>query len=278
MNPSITDEAFVLSSLKEFVKAWAFGSHANFNLESIDGQARLKFEIQLRHPGDIHHHVPPPPPPLAPRHKGPARQRKNQARAEAYRKRRLDNSQPPSTQTAASADTSIADSQVVPTPDDATIQDPTQQANSAEEVVAPATEQPVEMVEDITSPVAAAAAVVHVEPSVTEPEVVPVFALAVLENCPDEVLTEEYGNSLRRFLSSEDHLARNIAESNFKHESTRSFRNGHFTHTVSMVIYVKTSGLWESPATYIRKHLAFPNNEWDRSNGTVVKLSRIHQK
>ena len=199
---------------------------------------------------------------------------KNQARAEAYRKRRLDNTQPQSTQTAVSADNSIADPRVVPTPDDATIQDPTQQANSVEEVVAPATEQPA----DIPTPVAAAVAGVHVEPSVTEPEVVPVFALAVLENCPDEVLSDKYGNSLRRFLSSEDHLARNIAESNFKHESTRSFRNGHFTHTVSMVIYVKTGGLWESPATYIRKHLGFPNNEWNRSNGTVVKLSRIHQK
>ena len=68
MNLSITEEAFVLSSLKEFVKAWALGSQANFNVESRNGQARLKLEVQLGRPCDPHHHVPPPP--LDRRHAG----------------------------------------------------------------------------------------------------------------------------------------------------------------------------------------------------------------
>ena len=62
MNLSITEESFVLSTLKEFVKSWAFGSQANFNIESRNSQPRLKLEVQIGHPGDLHHHAPPPPP------------------------------------------------------------------------------------------------------------------------------------------------------------------------------------------------------------------------
>ena len=285
MNLSITEEAFVLSSLKEFVKAWAFGSQANFNVESRNGQARLKLEVQLGRPCDPHHHVPPPP--LAHQHKGPARRKKDQARAEAHRARQL-----VSTLSAVSADNSLAAPLVVPTDDDSNPpnnqEEAVQETNCAEQVAVPANEPPADVVEDDpgedvqvsdgANSVVAAAASVPVQVSSSDPEFVPVFALAAFENCPDEVLTEEYANSLRRYLSSEEHLAQNIVESSFRHESSRTFRNGTFTHTVSVIMNVRTGRLWESPSSYIRKHLGYPNNEWDRSNGTVVKLSRIHQK
>ena len=110
MNLSITEESFVLSTLKEFVKSWAFGSQANFNVESRNGQARLKLDVQL---GDLHHHVPPPPPTR--KHKGPARRRKDQARAEAYRAKQLQHQESSdSVDTAATADASSSTSAADP--------------------------------------------------------------------------------------------------------------------------------------------------------------------
>ena len=56
----------------------------------------------------------------------------------------------------------------------------------------------------------AATASVPLQVSSSDPEFIPVFALAAFENCPDEVLTDEYANSLRRYLSSEEHLAKTL--------------------------------------------------------------------
>ena len=109
------------------------------------------------------------------------------------------------------------------------------------------------------------------------PDLIPVHCIATVENCPDATLNKDYGDSIRRFLGSEQHLAQNIASTELQYVSSRSFRNNIFTHTVSVVIYVKTARLWESPASYIRKHLGL-DKYWTRSNGTVVRLSRIHQK
>ena len=83
---------------------------------------------------------------------------------------------------------------------------------------------------------------------------------------------------LIKFLGSEQHLSQNITSVVFSPPSSRCFRNGYFTHTMAIVLHVKTDRLWETPASYIRKHLGFTNNEWSKQNGTVVKLSRIHQK
>ena len=53
---AFTEEAFVLASLKEFVKLWGSGSQAFFQLQCVDGQASLKFSSQLGSPADIHFH------------------------------------------------------------------------------------------------------------------------------------------------------------------------------------------------------------------------------
>ena len=115
------------------------------------------------------------------------------------------------------------------------------------------------------------------EVSAAAPGLIPVHCIATVENCPDSILNEDYGDSIRRFITSEPHLAQNIVSADLQHVSSRSFRHNIFTHTVSIVMYVKTVRLWENPASYIRKHLGM-NNYWTRSNGAVVKLSRIHQK
>ena len=85
-----TEEAFVLASLKEFVKLWGSGSQASFQLECKDRQACLKFSTQLGSPADLHF-VPPFPShgfherPQYPRHKGPAQRERDRARAAAHR-------------------------------------------------------------------------------------------------------------------------------------------------------------------------------------------------
>ena len=109
------------------------------------------------------------------------------------------------------------------------------------------------------------------------PDVIPVHCIATIENCPDATLNEDYSESIRRFLGSEQHLSQNIVSAELSYVSSRSFRNNIYTHTVSVVMYVKTARLWENPANYIRKHLGL-SNYWTRSNGTIVRLSRIHQK
>ena len=109
------------------------------------------------------------------------------------------------------------------------------------------------------------------------PDVIPVHCIATIENCPDATLNKDYSESIRRFLGSEQHLSQNIVSAELSYVSSRSFRNNIYTHTVSVVMYVKTARLWENPANYIRKHLGL-SNYWTRSNGTIVRLSRIHQK
>ena len=108
------------------------------------------------------------------------------------------------------------------------------------------------------------------------PDVIPVYSIATIENCPDEKLNEDYAESIKRFFASEQHLTQNIISTELKYLTGRSFRNNIHTHTVSVVLHVNTTRLWESPASYIRKHLGL-SNYWTRSNGTVIKLSRIHQ-
>ena len=59
--------------------------------------------------------------------------------------------------------------------------------------------------------------------------------------------------------------------------SSRSFRNNLYKHTVSIILYVKTARLWESAASYVRKHLGV-SKYWERSNGTVNRLEFTRSK
>jgi hypothetical protein len=110
-------------------------------------------------------------------------------------------------------------------------------------------------------PPACAPASVVPAPALAPPANVPVCCLAVFENCPDEKLTEEYGNSLQRYLASEQHRCQNIVSTQFYHESTRSFRNKIFVHIVAVFLHMRTERLWESSSSYIRKHFGL-TNEW----------------
>ena len=123
----------------------------------------------------------------------------------------------------------------------------------------------------------AVAVVTSMEVETPVPDMIPVYSIATVENCPDSQLDEDYEQSIRRFLASEPHLAENIRLAELQCITSRAFRNNMYTHTVSVVMYVKTQRLWESAANYVRKHLGL-SNYWSRSNGSEIRLSRIHQK
>ena len=100
-----------------------------------------------------------------------------------------------------------------------------------------------------------------------------VHATAVVSNCPAETCNyqEIYG-----IIVKENHMRSNIAEIKLDHESTREFRSNLFTHTVSIIITVKKKALWDSPRTYVWKHLG--QTDWKMNDGTEIKFVRIHVK
>ena len=86
---------------------------------------------------------------------------------------------------------------------------------------------------------------------------------------------EEY-ESLGRYITNKDHLARNSEKIAVDKFSTRKV-SGNFSHVAQIRIHVKTAQLWESPRSYLWKHLG-GDNVWKRGNGTKIQLERIHQK
>ena len=93
---SLSEEAFILSSLKEVTKVWARGTGlATFNLNIADGFANLQLGFSIGRPTDPHlreepgdpHHLPTQDhhhQPRKRRKKGPARLAKDCARAEQH--------------------------------------------------------------------------------------------------------------------------------------------------------------------------------------------------
>ena len=129
-------------------------------------------------------------------------------------------------------------------------------------------DQPTEVPDDIGNNEAIATQVQAV------PEFITVHCVATFENCPDDQLNQEYADSLMRYMRSEPHLEQNLVNADMKHLSGRSFRNS--THSRSDCSSQMFQALGK-PASYVRKFLGQPNL-WERSNGTMIKLSRIHQK
>ena len=109
------------------------------------------------------------------------------------------------------------------------------------------------------------------------PSVVTIFATAILEDSPNETLDNEELESLYRFVTSKDHLVKNIENIEFNYLSSRQFRSNKFKHTIQVSIKVKTASLWEGPRSYIWRHLG-NDNTWARGNGSRFNLVKIHQK
>ena len=101
---------------------------------------------------------------------------------------------------------------------------------------------------------------------------VKVTAIGVFESCPDEKLSQDYYESLNKFILSEAHLQENISTVKFHQKSSKQ-QGELFVHLVKVELTVKTAQLCEPPSSYIRKHLA--KNDWLKGNKTRITLENI---
>ena len=97
----------------------------------------------------------------------------------------------------------------------------------------------------------------------------------MIDNSPNEALTNDDINSVAKILTNRDHLAQNIVNIEYSYVSTREFRE-KFKHSVGIVISVQTCNLWEGARSYIYRHTG--RDTWTLRNGSVVDIVRIHQK
>ena len=123
---------------------------------------------------------------------------------------------------------------------------------------------------------AATAKEIKAQDIVQIPPIVPVHATAIFENSPNSNVMQDEIDSLVRFITSKDHLARNVNDVIYSILPSRECGNQNFRHTVQVQINVKTANLWEGARGYIWKHLG--SDTWTRGNGTRIGLVRIHQK
>ena len=109
------------------------------------------------------------------------------------------------------------------------------------------------------------------------PEIVVVHATAVFRNCPNVSIAQDDLDSVARFITSKDHLVKNIDSIQYDRISNHGMdNNGTYEHSVQVRIAVRRKNLWEGARSYLWKHLA--HDLWERSNGTTITLTRIHVK
>ena len=107
------------------------------------------------------------------------------------------------------------------------------------------------------------------------PQVVVVNATAIIDDSPNQTLTNDDVQAIIKILTSKEHLANNIANIEYASLSSREFRK-NFKHTVGLAISVRSSNLWEGARSYIWKHIG--RDTWTLRNGAEVNIVRIHQK
>ena len=107
-------------------------------------------------------------------------------------------------------------------------------------------------------------------------EVVEIFGTAFIEKSPYNALSQDELDSIQRFIFSNDHMKKNIVNVEFNPISSRESSSGCFQHIVGLKIFVKTINLWESPRSYVFRHVG--QDTWERGNGSSISIRRIHQK
>ena len=95
-----------------------------------------------------------------------------------------------------------------------------------------------------------------------------VHATAKFEDSPFREFQQDDIRALEKFICSEDHLTRNIANIEI---DLKVNLEAH------VKLHVRKKNLWESPKSYIWKFLG-GDNHWARQNGTKIRMRRIHVK
>ena len=275
-----TEEAFVLASLKEFVKLWGSGTQASLNLECKNGQAWIHFGAMLGSPASSHFD-----PTTAPvrKKKSQARKEKDRVRAAEHRAKTTvplvapsEAASPTSPLPRPPADTAYSSAQSI-MPASAPLANsspppPARSMCSSSAVILAENNPLIESVVATNPPVVNVSVAEEVQEPIKE-AIEKVHATDVIENSPDEKCDWQ---EIYNLVVKEHHMRNNIVDIKMNHESSRKFRSNLFTHTVSMILTAKTVALWESPRQYVWKHLG--QNEWKKKNGTAIKFVRIHLK
>ena len=92
----------------------------------------------------------------------------------------------------------------------------------------------------------------HIQP---QPEVVVIHGTAVIDNSPFNLLAQEEVESISRFITQKEHMKKNIENIEYSLLSSRNSEGDLFRHTVSLKVFVKTVNLWETPRSYIFRHV-----------------------
>ena len=101
-------------------------------------------------------------------------------------------------------------------------------------------------------------------------------ATAVIENSPYALFSNEEWESLKRFITSKEHLQKNVENITFCSTKSSEMCGGVCKHFVNIELAVKTKNLWETPRSYIWRNIG--QDSWNRGNGSIITLTRIHQK
>ena len=104
----------------------------------------------------------------------------------------------------------------------------------------------------------------------------PALETAVIENSPYVNFCQDEWESIVRFSTDKEHLRKNIANVIYCQFTTKRLENGLFLHNIGLEISVRTASLWESPRSYLLKHLG--KDTWERGNSSSITLKKIHQK
>ena len=250
------------SFIQKFRNLWKSGLSAHLDLDTHSGEAWVGLRVRLGHPS--HHQV---------------QQLKTNSRNSPCRQRRRDRRTAARKEEAEKAKSTGLETEEVLDKIDA------EKDHSKEQSISTAEEASVQLIESVEHlpEVEHAPANTDVEESeinlsniCTEVEdicnddenIAVVHAVATFENCPNDGLCQDDVNSLQKFVQSEEHLTRNI--SRMEIDQTDRWE-------VAVRLFVLTNNLSEAPRSYIRKHLG-GQNFWDRSNGTKIRLIKIHQK
>ena len=111
----------------------------------------------------------------------------------------------------------------------------------------------------------------------TEQNKILLYAEAVIENSPNDRLSKDELDSLSRFITHNEHLARNVSIVKVEKRSSKEAANKKYIHTAIVHMNIRTKALGEHPKSYLQKQLG-KNNSWHRGNGSKITFSNISQK
>ena len=103
-----------------------------------------------------------------------------------------------------------------------------------------------------------------------------VYATAILENSTVEKMDKVTYESVFKVIDSKDHIKKNVLHVKVTDVHSEGSTNSKFRHELNIAFKVKTNAIWNSPRTYLWKHLG--TSEWTLHDGTKLNFVKIHQK